>query len=142
MQGISRKVVQGLLYEAVAVFCVAPVVAHIYKEGLVCSGVLSVTISVIAVIWNMVYNTAFEYWERRRQRRARTMWRRVLHSTGFEGGLTFILVPLMSCWLKISWLDALLLDVGLFVFFFVYSLIFQWTFERVFDVPDSAREVR
>jgi uncharacterized membrane protein len=30
-------------------------------------------------------------------------------------------------------------NLGLFVFFFFYSLVFQWVFDRVFDVPLSAQ---
>ena len=141
MQGISRKVFQAFLYEAVAVFCISPAISLIYKEGLVYTGALSIMISAIAVTWNMIYNAAFEFWESKRRRRTRTALRRVLHSTGFEGGLTFILLPLVSYWLKISWLEALLVNIGLFVFFFFYSFVFQWVFDRLFDVPNSAKEV-
>ncbi|MCX4162778.1 MULTISPECIES: PACE efflux transporter [Paraburkholderia] len=142
MQGISRKIVQAFLYEAVAVFCISPAISLIYKEGLVHSGTLSIMISLIAVTWSMIYNAVFESWEARRARRTRTAWRRILHSTGFEGGLTFILLPLVSFWLKISWLDALMVNIGLFIFFFFYAFAFQWVFDWIFDVPDSAKEAR
>lgn len=141
MQGVSRKVFQAVLYEAVAVFCISPAISLIYKEGLAYSGALSVMISVIAVTWNMVFNSVFEYWESRRRRRTRTTLRRVLHSTGFEGGLTFILLPLVAYWLNISWWEALMVNISLFVFFFVYSFVFQWVFDRLFGVPNSAKEV-
>lgn len=141
MQGVSRKVFQAVLYETVAVFCISPAISLIYKVSLGYSGTLAVMISVIALMWNMVYNTAWEYWESRRCRRARTTLRRVLHSTGFEGGLAFILLPLEAYWLHISWWEALMVDIALFVFFFGYSFVFQWLFDRVFDVPDSAKDV-
>nr|WP_315465848.1 PACE efflux transporter [uncultured Rhodoferax sp.] len=141
MQGISRKVFQAFLYEAVAVFCIAPAISFIYKESLSYSGALSVMISAIAVTWNMVFNAAFEYWETKQLCRARTLKRRILHATGFEGGLTFTLLPLVSYWLHISLLEALMLNIGLFIFFFLYSFIFQWMFDRMFGVPNSAKEV-
>ncbi|MNE83987.1 Bacterial Transmembrane Pair family protein [compost metagenome] len=89
----------------------------------------------------MLFNLAFEYWESRQVCRARTLGRRVLHALGFEGGLVVILVPLIANWLHIGWWTALMTDVALFVFFFFYAFVFQWGFDRVFDVPDSAREV-
>ena len=141
MQGVSRKVFQAVLYETVAVFFISPAISIIYKDSLAHSGALAVMMSAIALAWNMVYNAAWECWESRRRRRARTTFRRILHSTGFEGGLTFILLPLESCWLHISWWEALMVNIGLFVFFFCYSFVFQWMFDRVFDVPDSAKEV-
>ncbi|MBN2692273.1 MAG: PACE efflux transporter [Burkholderiaceae bacterium] len=141
MQGVSRKVFQAVLYEAVAVFCISPAISLIYREGLAYSGALSVMISVIAVTWNMIFNSGFEYWESRRRRRTRTTLRRILHSTGFEGGLTFILLPLVAYWLNISLWEALMVNIGLFAFFFVYSFMFQWVFDRLFGVPNSAKEV-
>lgn len=141
MQGVSRKVFQAFLYEAVAVFCISPAISVIYRESLVYSGALSVMISAIAVTWNMAFNAAFEYWEARQRRRTRTTLRRILHSTGFEGGLTFILLPLVAYWLHISWWEALMVNIGLFAFFFVYSFVFQWVFDRVFGLPNSAKEL-
>jgi len=45
----------------------------------------------------------------------------------------------VAWWLNISWWTALVTDLGLFVFFFFYALVFQWAFDRVFDVPVSAQ---
>jgi uncharacterized membrane protein len=71
--------------------------------------------------------------------RERTLVRRLLHSLGFEGGLVIMLVPLVACWLGISWWAALVTDLGLFVFFFLYALVFQWAFDGVIGVPVSAQ---
>ncbi|QBR02147.1 PACE efflux transporter [Paraburkholderia pallida] len=140
MQGISRKIAQAILYEAIAACCVAPTLSIAYHRDLAYSGALSLAIALIAMLWNMAFNATFEWWESTRADRTRTVWRRILHSTGFEGGLTLILVPLVSWWLNITWFDALVVDVGLFVFFFLYSFAFQWAFDSLFDVPNSANE--
>jgi uncharacterized membrane protein len=96
--------------------------------------------SASALAWNMIFNALFERWEARQPQRQRTLSRRLLHSLGFEGGLTLMLLPLIAWWLSISWWAALATNLGLFGFFFVYSLVFQWVFDRVFDVPESAME--
>ena len=70
--------------------------------------------------------------------RGRSFARRLLHGVGFEGGLTLILIPVMSLWLKISPLQALLANLGLLAFFFVYAIAFTWAFDRVFGLPESA----
>jgi uncharacterized membrane protein len=138
MQGPARKLVQALLYEAIAIAVLSPAISLIYEDGLAHAGALSLMLSASALIWNMLYNTAFEYWESRQKQRTRTFGRRLLHSFGFEGGLVVLLVPLVAWWLDISWWAALVTDLGLFVFFFFYALVFQWAFDRVFDVPASA----
>ncbi|WP_296183547.1 PACE efflux transporter [Pseudomonas sp. UBA1879] len=140
MQGATRKVVQAILYELIAIAVLSPTLSLIYDDGLAHAGALSVMLSASALIWNMVYNYVFEYWEARQTQRTRTLRRRLLHSLGFEGGLVVMLVPLVAWWLDITWWSALATNLGLFVFFFFYALVFQWGFDRVFDVPASARE--
>jgi uncharacterized membrane protein len=140
MQGPTRKVVQAILYEVIAIAVLSPTLSMIYDDGLAHAGALSVMLSASALVWNMAYNALFEYWEARQIHRTRTLRRRLLHSLGFEGGLVVMLVPLVAWWLDITWWSALVTNLGLFVFFFFYALVFQWGFDRVFDVPASARE--
>jgi uncharacterized membrane protein len=139
MQGAPRKILQATLYEAGGVLFVAPALELTYEQGMGYSTLLSLVISAIALGWNMLFNGLFECWERRQPSRQRNWQRRLLHSLGFEGGLTLILTPLIGAWLGISLWLALVTNLGLFVFFFFYSLVFQWLFDRVFDVPLSAQ---
>ncbi len=139
MQGPARKVVQAILYETIAICFLSPVLALIYDESVAYSGALSMMLSASALLWNMLYNAGFEWWEARQLQRNRTLMRRLIHSLGFEGGLAILLLPLIAWWLEISWMAALLTNLGLFVFFFFYALVFQWGFDGVFGVPDSAK---
>jgi uncharacterized membrane protein len=141
MQGAKRKVVQALLYELIGALFVSPVIAFAFDESMVYSGTLALLLSLVALSWNMLFNGLFEYWEARQKRRTRTLGRRLLHSLGFEGGLALLLVPLMAWWLDISWLQALVADLGLLLFFFFYAFAFQWAFDLLFGVPNSAVEV-
>lgn len=140
MQGPTRKITQAVLYELIAIGVLSPSLAWAYDESLAYSGALSVMLSVTALLWNVLYNWIFEHWEARQPQRNRTWQRRLLHSLGFEGGLTVMLVPLVAGWLSISWWAALATNLGLFVFFFFYALLFQWAFDQLFDVPDSAKQ--
>ncbi|AOI87669.1 PACE efflux transporter [Burkholderia pseudomultivorans] len=139
MQGLPRRITQAVLYEAIAIACISPAISAVFKQDLVYSGALSATMSAIAMLWNLVFNALFERWEASRRRRTRTLGRRILHAAGFEGGLIFILVPVVSWWLEISWFDAFVVDIALFAFFFCYAFVFQWAFDRVFDVPAATR---
>lgn len=139
MQGPLRKIIQAISYEAIAMLFITPAMALVYQQQLTHSAALSLMISTVALGWNMLFNLLFEAWERRQARRERTFWRRTLHATGFEGGLVVLLVPLMAWWLQISLIQALLADIALFVFFFFYAFAFQWGFDRVFGVPESAQ---
>jgi uncharacterized membrane protein len=80
----------------------------------------------------------FERWEARQSRKGRSVLRRLVHSSGFEGGLVVMLVPLMAWWLGTSLWVAFVADLGVLAFFFVYSFVFTWVFDRVFGLPASA----
>ena len=55
------------------------------------------------------------------------------------GGLVVILVPLFAWWLRITLWEAFVLDLGLVLFFMVYTFLFALAFDRVFGLPASAQ---
>ena len=134
----TRRVLQAVLYEAFAIAFVGPVLSLAFDEPPTSTFGLAVLLSTIALAWNYVFNAIFERWEARQAVRGRSFARRLAHGTGFEGGLTLILVPVMALWLNISPLSALLANLGLLAFFFVYAIVFTWAFDRVFGLPQSA----
>jgi uncharacterized membrane protein len=138
MQGIQRKFVYITLYEVLAIGSASVGLSLMSGEGLGQAGVLAVMASVIAVAWNLGFNTLFERWESRQAVRGRSLRRRVAHAMGFEGGLAAILVPVFAWWLGIGVVEAFLMDVGLMLYFLVYTFAFNWGFDRVFGLPASA----
>ena len=138
MQGFWRKVVYIGSYEGIAIGCSSVGLAWMSGEGLANSGALAVMFSVVAVLWNLAFTVMFERWESRQATRGRSIRRRIAHAVGFEGGLVALLVPLASWWLDVSLWQALLLDVGLMLFFLVYTFAFNWAFDRIFGLPRSA----
>jgi len=86
MQGPSRKILQAILYESIAVAVLSPSLSLIYDKGLAHAGALSLMLSVCALLWNVLFNYVFEFWEAHQPQRARTLGRRLIHSLGFEGG--------------------------------------------------------
>jgi uncharacterized membrane protein len=138
MQGIKRRVVYISLYEGIAIVATSFGLATMSGQGLGHSGALAVIASAIAVVWNLAFNAMFERWESRQAVRGRSVRRRVAHAIGFEGGLVAFLVPTIAGWLGIGLLEALLMDLGLVVFFLVYTFVFNWAFDALFGLPASA----
>lgn len=134
----TRRVVQALLYEAIAVAIVAPVLSWVFDSPPLSALALTLATSAVALAWNFVYNSMFERWESRQPVRGRSAVRRLAHSLGFEIGLVVLLVPLIAWWLDVTLLQALVADIGLMVFFFFYTMVFTWGFDRVFGLPASA----
>ncbi len=139
MSPTTRRVVQALLYEAIAIAVVGPLLSLAFDKPPASTMGLAVVLSGIALTWNYVFNWLFERWELRQTVRGRSFARRLAHGAGFEGGLVVILLPVMSLWLDISVATALLANLGLLAFFFFYAIAFTWCFDRVFGLPASAQ---
>lgn len=139
LQGVRRRVLYVTLYELIAIVVATLGLAVLTGQSAAHSGVASVAASVIAVVWNLLFNWAFERWEARQAVRGRTVWRRMAHAVGFEGGLVFTLVPLFAWWFDVTLWQAFVMDLALIVFFLVYTFVFNWGFDRVFGLPASAQ---
>lgn len=139
MTPTTRRVLQAVLYEVGAVAFVGPVLGFAFEKPASSTLLLAVVLSTIALCWNYVFNALFERWESRQVAKGRGFARRVAHGAGFEGGLTFILVPVMAWWLDTTFLAAFIANLGLLAFFFVYAIAYTWLFDRVFGLPQSAR---
>ena len=139
LQGPWRRVLYVTLYELIAIAVATAGLAQLSGQGAGHSSVVAVAASAIAVLWNVVFNWAFERWESRQTVRGRSVARRVAHAIGFEGGLVFTLVPLFAWWFKVSLWEAFVMDLALIVFFLCYTFVFNWAFDRVFGLPASAQ---
>lgn len=135
---ILRRVIYVASYEIIAIaFVTVALVVLGFGGG--SSGLIAVVSSGVAIVWNFIWNTLFEAWERRQASTKRTIARRVVHSLGFEGGLIIFLVPILAWILQVSLVEAFILELGLLVFFLVYTFIFAWVFDLV--LPPRARIV-
>ena len=138
MSPTTRRVLQAVLYEVIAIAVVGPALSLAFDKPQSSTFGLAVVLSTIALTWNYAFNWIFERWESRQSVPGRSLARRLAHGAGFEGGLVVILLPVMSLWLEISPAAAFVANLGLLVFFFVYAIAFTWTFDRVFGLPASA----
>lgn len=139
MSPLTRRVLQAALYESIAIAVVTPTLALVFSHPPGSALALSAVMSSIALAWNYVFNSFFERWESRQTVKGRSPLRRFVHGLGFEGGLAIILAPVMAWWLDITLWAAFVADLGLLLFFFVYTVAFTWAFDRIFGLPASAR---
>ncbi len=138
MKPITRRVVQALLYEIGAIALTSPIIGFAFDASTSSALTLAAIMSTIALAWNYVFNAIFERWESRQIIKGRSIWRRLAHGIGFEGGLVMMLVPLMAFWLNISFVDAFIAEIGLLLMFFVYAITFTWAFDKIFGFPEAA----
>ena len=127
-KSLTERVAHALIFEVIALLICAPLFSALMATTLGAMGALTLAVSAIAALWNVVYNAGFD----RLQRRSgfeRTFTVRVLHMLGFELGLILVAVPLAAVWLSISLWRALVLDAGLLLFFLPYTLAFNWLYD-------------
>ena len=139
LQGPWRRVVFVAIYEAIAIAVATVGLTAATDQGAGHAGAMAVVTSVIAIVWNLVFNWLFERWEARQATKGRSIWRRMAHALGFEGGLMLGFVPLFAWWFDVSLARAFVMEAGLLVFFMVYTFVYNWCFDRLFGLPASAR---
>lgn len=88
-----------------------------------------VLISVIAVVWNVIFNWVFDLFVTG-AREKRSVLTRCVHSLLFEGGLLIFTIPMVAYVLKVDWLTAFMMDVGLTLLILVYTFIFNWCYDN------------
>ena len=127
-----RKVVYVLLYEFFAILFGAIIMMLFpHRQDQMSTLTVSAIVSVIAVCWNYLFNTGFE-WAEDRFRFRRNIFVRLVHATGFEGTLMLVCVPLYMYWFDLSFWGAFQMEASLLLFFFCYTYVFTWIFDYFF----------
>jgi uncharacterized membrane protein len=129
-KSVTERFCHALVFELLAIAVCAPLGAWLLGYSLAHMGLLTLMISLIAMLWNMVFNAAFDQAQRRLGFR-RTLLVRAAHAVVFEIGLVLAVVPLAAWWLGIGLWQALLLDIGIVLFFLPYTFVYNWTYDRL-----------
>ena len=127
-KSLPERFAHALGYEALALLLCVPVASWLMDLPPFDIGMFAALVALIALLWNMLFNTLFEYLERRHGI-ARTFRVRLIHATAFEIGLILVVVPLGAWWLQIGWWEAFVLDIGLIAFYFPYTLAYNWLYD-------------
>lgn len=87
-------------------------------------------ISLIAVIWNMLFNWIFDLLFTA-PRETRKMPLRLFHTILFKGGLLIFTLPMIVYVLNIGWLVAFLMDIGLTILILIYTFFFNLAYDHI-----------
>ncbi|KAA8997706.1 multidrug/biocide efflux PACE transporter [Affinibrenneria salicis] len=141
-KSFAERLLHATGFEVLAIAIAAPISALLLQRDVLEMGLLSLLLSTIAMIWNIVYNMLFDrLWPA--DRVARRLWVRIGHALGFEGGFILIGLPLVAWWLGITLPQAFMLEIGFFLFFLPYTMAYNWLYDRLrsmfFVRPTPAR---
>ena len=137
LQGWRRRLLFVLSFEIMAISCSSFGLSLMSGQSVSHASVMGVSCSAIAVTWNWLFNTFFEKWESRQISQHRTIYRRVVHAFFFEIPLLISFVLLFSWWFSIGYIEAFWMDLALFVFFLIFTFLYTWGFDFLFDQPYS-----
>ncbi|KLV09464.1 hypothetical protein C9I92_14110 [Photobacterium ganghwense] len=91
-------------------------------------GAIGFALSLMAMTWNYLYNLMFDRLFGA-ERLSRTLITRISHALGFEGGLLLVTIPFLMWALQLDFWTVLILDISVVLFFLVYALIFNWSYD-------------
>lgn len=131
---IKTRLVHMVLFELIGIILFAPLAAFVLHKSVLTIGLMGAVISLIAMLWNFIYNLAFDLLEAwlGGSRFKRSIILRILHACLFELGLLIVTVPLVAWWLGLSLWAAFVIDIGFVVFFLIYAFAFNWSFDWVY----------
>lgn len=132
---LKRRIVYVIVFEIVAIISSTFVLMKLSNSDASESLPVAMMVSLAAIIWNFVYNTAFETWEERRQIAERTLRIRSVHALIFEVGLVLICLPLYMIWYDVGLIQAFVMEAALLVFFLIYNFVFTFIFDKIFTLP-------
>jgi uncharacterized membrane protein len=128
-RSLVERVLHAVGFEIIAIGICAPLAAWLMDKPLFQMGALAIMLSTVAMVWNIIYNAGFDkFFPLGRKRRLPL---RVAHALGFEGGFILIGLPLAAWMLDISLLQALMVEIGFFLFFLPYTIIYNWCYDAL-----------
>lgn len=120
-------------FEVIGLLLSVPLFGWLMAQPLGHFGPLAVAIALTAMWWNVIYNTFTDRlllrYCGRLEKRVRE---RVVHAIGFESGLLVLTLPLTAWWLGISLWQALMLDLGISLFYLLFAFFYNWGYDLLF----------
>ncbi|MCQ9616666.1 PACE efflux transporter [Paenalcaligenes niemegkensis] len=140
-RSLKERIFHALLFEGLGILFATPLAMWITGKSAVSMAALSAVISAIAMLWNMLFNWLFDRLQLRYGFR-RGFWMRILHTCAFEIGLILIVVPLVAWWVDTTLWHALVLDIGLVLFFMPYAFFYNLGYDHIRARMVRARELK
>lgn len=128
-RSVKERIIHATLFEVLAIVLTTPTLAWVMGVDMYATGALTIAVAITAFLCNIAYNALFDALQRRWGFR-RTVPVRVLHACGFEGGLMLLILPMTAWWLSISLWHALVMDIGLLLFYLPFTFFFNLAYDN------------
>lgn len=129
-RSVKERIFHACTFEFFAIVFTMLIGIFLLNKPLNAMGVLSVLISVTALLLNIVFNWLFDRFFPF-VNGDRPVKIRMLHAIGFEGTLVLFTVPMIAFFLKVSFVEAFMIEIGFLIFFLFYTYIYNWCYDKV-----------
>ena len=125
-----------IVFEMILIAMLAPLGAFVFNKTIVDVGILSVLLSIKAMILGYFYNLYFDRMDARAGRTPtqRSFFGRIVHAMGFEFTLVLTSIPLVMWWLELTLFQAVAMDIVVSSFVVLYTFVFTYCYDWVFPV--------
>ncbi|TAA47325.1 MULTISPECIES: PACE efflux transporter [Corallincola] len=135
MRARNDRIRHSIGYQLGSLGVLMPLISWLTGHPMLKLGVLALCFASLCACWNYLFSGWFDRVIYRRYGRTdKRFIERCLHACGIEMGILWLTTPLIAWWLKLSLLDALMMDIGLVVLYLVYTLAYNWLYDLLFPV--------
>lgn len=127
-KSLKERVFHSILFEVLANILIALLLAMVLAVPVTQSAVLAALSAVTAMLWNVVFNRAFDAVQKRAGFH-RGLVARMTHAVLFEAGLLAVLIPVTAWWFSLSLIKAFALQIALVAFFLPYTVVFNYLYD-------------
>ncbi len=139
MRTTPDRIRHAISFEVIGLLLVVPLGALGFGVDAQHIGVIAILAATMATLWNYVYNLLFDRaLKRLRGSVHKTVVIRIVHALMFELGLLIVTLPMIALYLDIGLWQALAMDVAFVVFYLVYAFVFNWAYDQIFPLPETA----
>ncbi|ALB01289.1 LysR family transcriptional regulator [Francisella persica ATCC VR-331] len=128
------RIIHTIGFEFFGIVIFTPFAMFILHQDIFHISSLAIIISLIAMLWNFIYNYIFDIIEIKfgMCRSKRKIIIRGLHTLLFELGLLVVTIPLVAYILNMNLLVALVVDIGFVIFYLIYAFMYNYTFDKIY----------
>lgn len=127
---LKDRIAHMFLFELFALIIFIPLAMIVTQQGAATMTWLSIALTLIAMIWNLLYNWGYDALFGS-DRMTRTFRTRIFHGAGFELGMILTSFPILMHVLQENFMTILLMDIGAVTYFFIYAIVFNWVYDII-----------
>ena len=125
-----ERIIHSILFEVFALCTLLPFGALLGGIDMTSMVNLALGLALTSMCWNFIYNLLFDkYFGHNKIDRSLVL--RISHAILFELGLLGVTLPAIMWALDMSFINALIMDIGLIIFFLIFAVIFNWCYDHI-----------